>query len=203
MKIPISIQPMFWLFAALIGWMNSSTLFGVFAWVGIIFVSVLFHEFGHALMAILFGQKARIQLIAFGGVTSFDGPKLKSWQQFLVVLNGPLFGFLLFLAATWLLTLNLSQHPLFMGVLRAAQVANLFWTIVNLFPVLPLDGGQLLRIVLEAWFGVKGLKATLLIGAVLSTLFALGFFLMRQYLAGAFFCLFAFQSASAWKKFDE
>ncbi len=45
-----------------------------------------------------------------------------------------------------------------MLILKYTQVANLFWTIVNLLPVLPLDGGQLLRIVLEAAFGVKDLR---------------------------------------------
>ncbi|MBS0653626.1 MAG: stage IV sporulation protein FB, partial [Verrucomicrobia bacterium] len=55
-KIPISIYPTFWLFAALIGYMNSMSLIGTVIWIGIIFVSVLFHEFGHALTAWAFGQ---------------------------------------------------------------------------------------------------------------------------------------------------
>ncbi len=75
--IPIAIHPFFWLFSALIGWMMSGTLVGALIWMGIIFFSVLIHEFGHALTATLFKQKARIQFIAMGGVTSFEGPKLK------------------------------------------------------------------------------------------------------------------------------
>ena len=137
---------------------------GMLIWMGIIFFSVLFHEFGHALTALFFKQEARIQLIALGGVSMFDGPKLKFWQQFLITLNGPLFGFLIFLGATILLQFNVS--PLVFKILKATQVANLFWTIVNLLPVLPLDGGQLLRIVLEGFFGVRGFKAALLIGAI-------------------------------------
>ena len=90
-RIPLAIHPFFWLFAAVIGWINSGTFLGMFIWVGIIFVSVLFHEFGHALTAVIFKQKARIQLVALGGVTMYDGPKLNAWKQFIITFNGPLF----------------------------------------------------------------------------------------------------------------
>lgn len=196
--IPLVIHPFFWLFAALIGWIMGQSMMGMLIWVGIIFVSVVIHEFGHALTAVLFKQKARIQLIAMGGVTSFEGPKLKFWQQFFITFNGPLFGFFLFLLATALLTV--SFPPLVLQILKMTQVANLFWTIVNLLPVLPLDGGQLMRIVLEASFGIKGFKASLLIGACFAVLLAMYFFMVQAYLIGAFFFLFAFQSFDSWRR---
>jgi Zn-dependent protease len=199
-KIPVTVHTFFWIFAALIGWMSSGTLFGMLIWVGIIFVSVLIHEFGHALTAVLFRQQAKIQLVALGGLTSYEGPKLKFWQQFLIVLNGPLFGFGLFLAASLALTFDWTQSPVLFGILRATQVANLFWSLINLLPVLPLDGGQLLRIVLEASFGVKGYKAALLIGAVLSGALACYFMLVQAFLIGALFFLFGFQSFDLWRK---
>src|SRR3989344_6678184 len=70
-RIPVAIHPFFWLIAGLIGWMNSHTLFGMLAWIGIILVSVLVHEFGHALTAVFFKQKTKIQLVALGGLPSF------------------------------------------------------------------------------------------------------------------------------------
>lgn len=197
-RIPLTIHPFFWVFAGLIGWLASGSFLGMIIWVGIILVSVIIHELGHALTAILFKQKARIQLIALGGVTSFEGPKLKFWQQFLITFNGPLFGFFLFLLATALL--QLSWAPLFFKILKATQMANLFWTVVNLLPVLPLDGGQLLRIVLEAIFGVRGFKASLLIGAIIAALISFYFFMVQAFLIGAFFFLFAFQSFDSWRK---
>lgn len=196
--IPISIHPFFWVFAALIGWLSSGTLIGSLVWVGIIVISVLIHEFGHALTAIVFKQKTRIQLVAMGGLTSFEGPKLKFWQQFIITLNGPLFGFLLFLLATFLL--HFGWPPLFLKILKATQIANLFWTVVNLLPVLPLDGGQLLRIVLEGIWGVPGFRASLLVGAIIATLLSFYFFMMQAFLIGAFFFLFAFQSFDSWRK---
>lgn len=199
-KIPVSIHPFFWIFAAIIGWINSEQIIGMFVWVGIIVVSVLFHEFGHALTAVMFKQKASIQLIPLGGVTTFDGPKLKFWQQFLITLNGPVFGFLLFVLATLILQSHWIENLFWLKVIKMTQIANLFWTIINLLPVLPLDGGQLLRIVLEANFGIKGYKAALLIGAALSGLIALYFFVIQAFLIGAFFFLFAFQSFDSWRK---
>lgn len=197
-RIPLAIHPFFWVFAAIIGWLNSGTFIGTLIWVGIIVVSVVFHEFGHALTAVCFKQKARIQLVALGGVTMFDGPKLKFWQQFLITLNGPLFGFGLFLLSTFLL--HFTWPLLFTKILKATQIANLFWTVVNLLPVLPLDGGQLLRIVLEAAFGIKGFKASLLVGAIIAALLSFYFFMLQAFLIGAFFFLFAFQSFDSWRK---
>lgn len=199
-RIPILIHPFFWLFSFLIGWLNSPTLMGALIWVAIIFVSVLFHEFGHALTALFFKQKVQIQLIPFGGLTSYEGVSLRLWQQFLITLNGPLFGFFLFLLASLILKMDLFHSLLAIRILTAVQMANLFWTVVNLLPVLPLDGGQLLRIVLESIFGLKGFKAALLIGALLSLLISLYFFFVGQLLAGAIFFLFAFQSFSSWRK---
>lgn len=199
-RIPIAIHPFFWLLAALIGWMNSGTLFGMLIWIGIILVSVIVHEFGHALTAVIFKQTARIQLVALGGLTSYEGPKLKFWQQFIIVFNGPLFGFFLFLLATAILQIDLTASPLLFSILKATQIANLFWSIVNLLPVLPMDGGQLLRIVLEASFGLKGYKAALLAGAIISILLSFYFFIIQAFLVGALFFLFAFQSFDSWRK---
>lgn len=198
MKIPVSISPFFFLTAALIGFLNSASMVGVLVWIGIVFVSVLFHEYGHALMAICFKQKTAIQLIAFGGVTTYNGPPLKLWQKFLIVFNGPFFGFLIFLGASWML--HYEWTPLWSSILKITQVANLFWSIVNLFPVQPLDGGQLLQICLEGMFGVKGVRASYMVGAILSTLCALGFFVIGAFLVGAFFFLFAFNSFDYWRK---
>ena len=133
-----------------------------------------------------FKQKAQIQLVALGGLTSYDGPKLRFWQQFIITFNGPLFGFFLFLFATLALQINWTDWPIFHGILKATQIANLFWTVINLLPVLPLDGGQLLRIVLEAAFGVKGFKASLLVGTILAALISFYFFIMQAFSSALF-----------------
>src|ERR1700722_10208954 len=165
-RIPITIQPLFWLLALFIGYMSTFTLSGTLLSVVVILYSVLFHEFGHALTGALFGQKTRIELAAFGGFTYREGRKLKLWEEFLVVLDGPLFGLLLFCFA-WL-TLNhfTITTPSLLFMVKFTALVNLFWTIVNLVPVLPLDGGHLMSIILQSIFGFKGIKMAIFVGLV-------------------------------------
>ena len=199
-KIPVSIHPFFWILAGLIGWLNSGSFAGTIIWVFVIFISVLFHEFGHAITALIFKQKPSISLIALGGVTTYENKNLSFFKQFLIVLNGPLFGVLLLLLATALLYFNIFSNPYIVGFLKITQLVNLFWSIVNLLPVLPLDGGQLVRIALEAFFGVKGFKISFLVGMIVALAFAIFFFIKGLFLIGALFFLFAFQSFDMFRK---
>ena len=198
-RIPIVIHPIFWLFAGLIGFEYTGSFGGALIMVGIILFSVLIHEYGHALTAVLFRQTAAIHLVALGGLTYHQGPKISFWKQFLIVLNGPLFGFLLYLFASFALSRGWGQGTALTGVLLITKQVNLVWTILNLLPVMPLDGGQLLRIVLEAKFGLKGYRFSLLFGAVLAVFFGLFFSLRQAFFAGALFFLFAFQCFDQWR----
>ncbi len=198
-RIPIIIHPAFWLVAAMIGFFNSLTFTGTLIWMFVILISVLVHEMGHALTAVLFGLNPRIELVALGGLTYHKGDKLPFWKQFFIVLNGPLFGFFLFLIAYALM-----QFPQFTdGTIGKMTYyfywVNLVWTILNLVPVMPLDGGQLLRILLEGIFGLKGFKYALVIGTAIAGILSLGFFLFQNFLIGALFFLFAFQSYDIWR----
>ncbi|MBA3957963.1 MAG: M50 family metallopeptidase [Parachlamydiaceae bacterium] len=201
-RIPITIYPVFWILAGLIGWMNAQTLTGTGIWIVVIVVSVLIHEFGHALTAVAFGQNASIDLVALGGVTHRKGEKkLKLWQEFMIVLNGPLAGFSLFLVAYYAHQ-KISVMPLSPTIKSAVYItayANLFWTILNLVPVHPLDGGQLLRIVMEAMFGFRGIKIALFLSIILATLMGILFFMLNSILAGSIFLLLAFESYRAWQ----
>jgi stage IV sporulation protein FB len=199
-RIPISIYPTFWLFAGLIGYLNSRSFVGTLIWVAIIFVSVLFHEFGHALTAVMFGQSPRIDLVALGGLTYYNGQKLSFWKQFFIVLDGPLFGFILVLIVTLLLQVPALAQGMTGSILSLMRVVNLFWTIVNLLPVMPLDGGQLLRIVLEKIFGLKGFKYAILASMVIAIGISLFFFLTQAFLIGALFFLLAYQSYDTFRR---
>lgn len=204
MKIPVKISPFFFLTAALIGWINSMGSKHTFAltliWVGVIFVSILVHEYGHALTSRYFGQKPRIQLIAFGGLTYPEGKRLRGWREFLVVLNGPLFGFCLFLLALFVLSTGYFENPFVVVTFKIMAWVNLFWTLVNLLPVMPLDGGQLLRVIFESIFGAKGLKYAVFTSMLLAGLLGAAAFFIGYFLIGVIFFLFAFQNATAWKQ---
>lgn len=201
-RIPIQIFPFFWFLILVIGWINSFSVTGTLVWAVIILFSVLIHEYGHALTALAFGQNANIQLVGMGGVTQREGPRLKLWQEFLVVLNGPLAGLLLY-ASAYLLRERLGIHEhskeLWAYALNITIWANLFWTVINLLPIYPLDGGHLLRIILESLFGMRGVKGSLLISSILATLIGVFFFLVQAIIAGSLFLLLAYESYRAWK----
>ncbi|NGX51395.1 MAG: Stage IV sporulation protein FB [Chlamydiae bacterium] len=203
-SISIKISPFFWVTAGLIGWINSmsspSPLLFTVIWIFVIFISILVHEFGHALTSRYFGQKPRIELVAFGGLTYPEGPRLRGWREFLMVLNGPIFGFILFLLATMVHATGFFTATYAVYCLLIFQWVNLFWTVVNLLPVMPLDGGQLLRIIFESICGAKGLKYALFTSMLLSATFSVIFFTVGFFIVGAIFFLFAFQNFATWRK---
>lgn len=193
-RVPVRIHPVFWFVAILIGALNSSSPLGIFIWTVVVFVSVMVHELGHALTALFFGQKAKIELFGLGGVTQRKGPPLRKWQEFLIVLAGPLFGFALaFLSLMILVRMKDQNSPLFYA-LSIGYVVNLFWTILNLFPVLPLDGGQLVRIFFESLFGFRGMKISFLFSMALASVCGIAFMSYQFFLAGAIFFMLAFEN---------
>jgi Zn-dependent protease len=201
-KIPIHIYPFFWLLILMIGWINTNTLAGTMIWAVVILVSVLLHEFGHALTANFFGQRAEISLVGMGGLTTRQGAPLRKWKEFLIVLNGPLVGLLLFAVLYLFIPKELANPYLNYGLNVAIEV-NLFWTILNLLPVWPLDGGHLLRIVLEGAFGFKGIKGAFLLSLFFAGAVGIIFIIFQQLLVGAVFLMLAFESYRGWSDIKE
>jgi len=195
-KIPITIHPIFFLVAGIIGFLSSQTLAGTALWILIIMVSIIIHELGHAMTAIAFGQQAKIELVGFGGLTHHNGKELKPWQSFLVVLNGPMAGFAL-CGAAYAVYQFFPQQGAVHYALAITVFINLFWTVVNLLPIQPLDGGKLLGIVLEKILGPRGVRLSYLVSIILAMGFAFLFFLLGLVIAGAIFFLFAFESYRA------
>jgi len=197
-KIPIHIFPFFWLLIVMIGWVNSGSISGTVIWSVVILISILIHEYGHAWTALAFGHKAEIHLVGLGGLTKREGPKLAPWKEFMIVLDGPLAGLTTFVIADQWIGLGGEKPFLLTYALEIAINVNLFWTLLNLLPVLPLDGGHLLRILLEAAFGLRGLKCALVVSIGLAGIIGLSFFMIQQVLMGALFFMFAFESYRAW-----
>jgi stage IV sporulation protein FB len=193
-QLHFRISPFFFVTAFLIGLLNSETLGHSFIWMIAIFLSIFVHELGHAIAAFSFSQSVYIQFTAFGGATTPIGPKLKLGQEFLMVLMGPLFGFTLFAIAYFIQSKNIFVDPNITVFLNALIFINLIWTIINLFPVLPLDGGQLLRILLESIFGMNGRRYACLFGGGFSLILAFTLLILKLLIPAVFFFLFAFQN---------
>lgn len=197
--IPIRIQPFFWLLAAFIGWMGTNSIPETILWVGIILVSILVHEMGHALTARAFGQRAVITLTGMGGVTQRSGKKLSLWQEFFIIFNGPLAGFLLVVGSFFLLAgfeLHLPQVMVY--ILTVTMYINLFWTVFNLCPVQPLDGGHLLSVILQGIFGFRGVRMSYLVGLCIAGVLGMAAFAVGMLLPGVFFFFFAFENYRSW-----
>ncbi len=196
-KIPLSIQPSFWILSFFIGFLNSTAPLQIFFWIGVVLLSVVVHELGHALTAIYWGQRVRIELTAFGGVTIREkGAELTPLKEFFCIAMGPLAGFLL--AAVVYIIPASSQAVA--SALYTIVVANIIWSMLNLLPVHPLDGGKLMAIVFENFFGHAGLRFSYFLSALLAIVFGLTFMILHSVLMSSFFLLFAFESFRAWKQ---
>jgi Zn-dependent protease len=197
-KIPVRIYPTFFLITLLIGFLSTYSVLGTFIWTSVIFFSVLFHELGHALSALAFGQQTQIELYGLGGVTSRRGAPLKKWQDFIIVLAGPVFGFFLAMVASISLERLKEDQSVLAFALLITYAVNLFWTLVNLLPVQPLDGGHLVRILFEALFGFKGRKGALIFSLIVAASAGIYFMTFEFFfLAGALFFLLAFENFRA------
>ena len=112
----------------------------------IVFQGVLFHELGHALMGRRFGLEPQIDLAFFAGLTRWTGGRsLTPGRGVLVSFAGPFVGIVCgtFGLAVWMaMPPNLSSH--LQWTMAMFVYVNLGWSILNLVPILPLDGGNIL-----------------------------------------------------------
>lgn len=105
-------------------------------------VSILVHELGHASAARGFGLRpVRIALHGFGGTTTHPWSG-SSAKELVITVMGPLFGFGLAIAAG--LSLLFPVGGAARDLLWLAMALNLGWSVFNLLPIFPMDGGRAL-----------------------------------------------------------
>ena len=189
--VPVRVHPMFWLFTVLLGAADPVPLH-LLIWVAAVFISILVHEFGHSLAMRSFGWRSRIVLYSFGGLAVQDGSYgsferwgrggRDAWTQIIISFAGPLAGFIF--AALILAALRASDNhagvtlggfpPVgyYMDPLAAPQLnhlvrqllyINIYWGLVNLLPIYPLDGGQISQRVLETVNPHDGLRQSFML----------------------------------------
>ncbi len=135
--------------------------------VGILAASVLAHEMGHALVARARGIRVgHVGLGFFGGVAwigGADGRPVDPRDEWITALGGPAANLLLSGALLAAVTAGHGLPPLdvvaiAVDPLAAALAVNLLMGTANLLPVLPADGGRVLRGLLTR--GAGGVRAT-------------------------------------------
>ena len=112
-------------------------------------LSIVAHEYGHALTGRAFGCETRdINLSMIGGCASMLSMPGRGWQEFLVALAGPLVSFALCglgYLALWLLPV---ENEFLAYSLVYLYYLNLALGCFNLLPGFPMDGGRIFRSVM-------------------------------------------------------
>ena len=224
--IPVRVHPLFWLIALLLG--SSGGLLQIVIWIFVVFISIVIHELGHALAFRWYGLRSQILLHFSGGLTipevspwgsGYASVAIGPVQQILISLAGPGAGFLLaglIIVGVQLLGGSVANNYLF-GLLPLPTSAtlpfggftmsifltmmlwvNVFWGLINLLPIYPLDGGQVARNVLLMYDPIGGVRKSLWLSVIAGGLMALaGFVLFRSMYTALLFGILAFQSYQA------
>ena len=94
--VPVRIHPFFWLVSAIMGFQSfENDIPAVLLWMAAVFVSILVHEFGHALMSKAFNCSPSVVLWGMGGLCYSQGEQQTPRQRLAVIFAGPGAGFLL------------------------------------------------------------------------------------------------------------
>lgn len=151
---PVRIEPIFLLLAVFLGLRHTNPA-SIALFVVVALVSVLWHEVGHAAAFRAFGYDSSIMLHGMGGLTMPHTDRaLPAGRDLIVSLAGPVAGIL---AGGAVLVFARPEGGLFGstgGTLMESALGdivwvNLGWALLNLVPILPLDGGRVMKSLLN------------------------------------------------------
>jgi len=177
--VPITINLSFFIIIAFLGFDRLSNPAALVIWIVVATFSILVHEFGHAGVGKLFGLRPSIMLHGMGGLTTWEATTpLPPLKDIAVSLAGPIAGFIVggLAFAVGAATGLLSGDSLIATVFSDLLWVNFGWGLLNLIPMLPLDGGRVMRGVLELIkpdIAVKGAHIISVVFAVLGAGLAL------------------------------
>jgi stage IV sporulation protein FB len=163
---PVRIHPFFWLTTLLINGFKIDPL-TLLLWIAAVVPCILLHELSHAVVMRSYGMNVSIVLHSFGGLAIPRGSRYGArqpgpWGQILISAAGPASGFilsaLLVLILHYAAGLPLEFPKVFRGIVPVIIIDNhenltnylffvfqisILWGLMNLLPILPLDGGQI------------------------------------------------------------
>lgn len=202
--IDVKIHVTFLLLLAFLGWSAYSAGGPVAAILNVAFVSLLFlcvllHEFGHAFAARAYGiQTPDITLLPIGGVARLARMPSSPVQEFVIAIAGPMVNVVIGLG----LWLALGMPSLLGGApesedLSGFLMGQLLWVnkmliAFNLIPAFPMDGGRVLRALLALRLGhARATAVAARVGQVIAVGFlAVGVFGIPGYFEPDFFLVF-------------
>lgn len=206
--IPVRVHPMFWLVSVILGanlLQDENGILLLAIWIACVFVSILIHELGHVFAGMLFGAHGHIVLYSMGGLAIGSKDQDVRWQRIFVSFAGPLAQFILLVPV--LIGQQVVSHGWVAIILGMLFWINLFWPLLNLLPIWPLDGGQISRELTTAIVPANGIRLSLIISLAVSALLAvwalielitktrlIPYFSIGTIYMVLFFAMFAFQS---------
>jgi Zn-dependent protease len=215
--VPIRIHPGFWILGLWFGFDQSDPK-RTLVFVSVLFVSILWHEMGHAMASKWQRLRPSVVLYWMGGLCYSDRGGLPLGGRLAVILGGPGAGFILailtavigYAAAGMTIADDLALFGLGPGDPGAAWdklggvyaidfyanmlYINVGWTIINLLPVWSLDGGQFLGELLTRNGRRRGMVRTHQVGMITAGAVALLAFSWERYFPAVLFALFAFSN---------
>lgn len=178
------------------------------------FGCMLLHELGHAMMALSLNIKVKkIVLLPVGGVTQVQSVPEKPFYELLIALAGPVVNLALAIILVPTLVLvggakltdyilsspvvifqalmfSFFQQSNIIGLIMLLIVINAVLFAFNLIPVLPMDGGRILRTSLTLFFSyLHATQITVAVGYIIAILFVI-FALDRGSLGLLFIAIF-------------
>lgn len=173
LRFPVRVELWFFIITVLMGLNRDWLPVGyVFEWMAVVFVSILVHEIGHALAFRRFAQEPRVVLTGMGGLTYGSAPFRTRTEDVLTSFAGPVTGFVLLGIPAWLIDQQLDfGDSLFVRVLvHDLYWVSFVWSLVNLLPVLPLDGGH----VIQAIWGRPAARRVSVVAAIAVAVWLIG-----------------------------
>ena len=158
--IPVHVQPVFFLLAVLLG-LGRTEPVSIALFVVIAFAAVLWHELGHAIAFRSFGYDSQIVLHGFGGLTMPATDRaLPPAKDLVVSLAGPVVGIVV---GALVLVLGRPEFSADEATVLDTALADLVWVslgwgVLNLVPIIPLDGGRVMESVLNLATGGRGTR---------------------------------------------
>lgn len=140
-----------------------------------LFVSIVLHELGHAVVARKYGIPIRgITLFLFGGVAEMEEEPRSAKSEFLMAIAGPIVSIMLaaLFGAAFAVMRQQPAIAAISGVMGYLAWLNGMLAIFNMVPAFPLDGGRVLRAAL--WAARDNLRWATRISSGIGTFFGTG-----------------------------
>ena len=124
-----------------------SFLSGYFEYMYLFLITIFIHEYGHFLFGLLVGYKNTIiNIYPFGGITQFNTDlNTPIYKEFISLIGGLLFQIVFLILINKLFYFGYITNHVYIILSRINFILISF----NFMPVLPLDGGRLLFLIIE------------------------------------------------------